>query len=104
MLTHIGRRTGVPHHTVLKVVEYREQGPEVVMVNGFDRDSDWVLNIEAKPGEEVTVGLRHFAASHRFLGEQEAVRVIQGYEQWNRCIAPIVCRGDFVPFSLESEP
>jgi hypothetical protein len=64
-----------------------------VVVNGFGRNSDWVLNIEAKRGEEVTVGLRHFASSHRFLGEQEAVRVIQDYEYRNRFIAPLVRRG-----------
>lgn len=69
------------------------QGPEVVVVNGFGRDCDWVLNIEARPGEEVTVGLQHFAASHRFLREEEAVGVIQGYEHRNRFIAPIVRRG-----------
>jgi deazaflavin-dependent oxidoreductase (nitroreductase family) len=93
LLTHFGRRTGVPHQTVLEVVEYREQGPEVVVVNGFGRDSDWVLNVEAQPGTKVTVGLQHFIASHRFLAEQEAVRVIQGYEHRNRFITPIVRRG-----------
>jgi deazaflavin-dependent oxidoreductase (nitroreductase family) len=93
LLTHIGRRTGVRRHTVLEVVEYRKQGPEVVVVNGFGRDSDWVRNIEAKPGEEVTVGLQHFVASHRFLAQEEALEVIQGYEHRNRFIAPIVRRG-----------
>ena len=61
-----------------------------MVVNGFGRNSDWVLNIEAKPKEEVTVGSEHFAASHRFLSEQEAVRVIQDYEHRNRFISPIV--------------
>jgi deazaflavin-dependent oxidoreductase (nitroreductase family) len=93
LLTHIGRRTGLRRHTVLEVVEYRKPGPEVVVVNGFGPGSDWLRNIEARPGEEVTVGLQHFAASHRFLGENEAVRVIEGYEHRNRFIAPIVRRG-----------
>jgi deazaflavin-dependent oxidoreductase (nitroreductase family) len=93
LLTHIGRRTGLRRQTVLEVVEYRKEGPEVVVVNGFGRDSDWIRNIEAKPGEEVTVGSQHFAASHRILGEEEAARVIQGYERRNRFITPIVRRG-----------
>jgi deazaflavin-dependent oxidoreductase (nitroreductase family) len=93
LLTHIGRRTGLRRQTVLEVVEYREQGPEVVVVNGFGPGSDWLRNIEARPGEEVTVGLQHFAASHRFLGEDEAARVIEGYERRNRFIAPLVRRG-----------
>jgi len=93
LLTHIGRRTGLRRQTVLEVVEYRKPGPEVVVVNGFGPDSDWLRNIEANPGEEVTVGGQHFAASHRFLGEEEAMRVIQSYERRNRFIAPIVRRG-----------
>jgi deazaflavin-dependent oxidoreductase (nitroreductase family) len=93
LLTHIGRRTGHRHQTVLEVVEYRTQGPEVVVVNGFGRDSDWVRNIEAKGGEEVLVGSQQFAAAHRFPGEEEAQRVIRDYEYRNRFIAPILRRG-----------
>ncbi len=94
LLTHIGRRSGLQRQTVLEVVEYRKDGPEVVVANGFGPDSDWLRNIEAKRGEEVTVGSQHFVASHRFLGEDEAMRVIQGYEHRNRFIAPVV-RGGF---------
>jgi deazaflavin-dependent oxidoreductase (nitroreductase family) len=93
LLTHIGRRTGLRRQTVLEVVEYRKEGPEVVVVNGFGPNSDWIRNIEAKPGEEVTVGSEHFVATHRFLGPEEAARVIQDYEHRNRFIAPIVRRG-----------
>ncbi len=93
LLTHIGRRSGLRRQTVLEVVEYRKEGPEAVVANGFGRDSDWLRNIEARPGEEVTVGSQHFVASHRFLGEEEAMTVIQGYERRNRFIAPIVRRG-----------
>lgn len=93
LLTHLGRRTGLRRQTVLEVVQYRSDGPEVVVVNGFGRDSDWVRNIEARPGEEVTVGRRHFAASHRFLDEEEAAGVMRDYERRNRFIAPIVRRG-----------
>jgi len=93
LLTHIGRRTGLARHTVLEVVEYRPQVPEVIVVNGFGRESDWVRNIESKGGEEITVGLHHFRAAHRFLEEKEAVEVMRGYERRNRFITPIVRRG-----------
>ncbi len=93
LLTHTGRKTGLRRRTVLEVVEYRPDGPEVIVVNGFGRDSDWVRNIEAGGGEEVTVGLQRFPASHRFLGEEEAVQVMRGYEWRNRFIAPVVRRG-----------
>ena len=93
LLSHTGRRSGLRRHTVLEVVEYREEGPEVVVANGFGPDSDWVRNIQAKADEEVTVGSQHFAASHRFLDEAEAITVIRDYEYRNRFIAPIVRAG-----------
>lgn len=93
LLSHTGRRSGLRRQTVLEVVEYRKEGPEVVVANGFGPDSDWVRNIQVKADEEVTVGSQHFAASHRFLGEAEAIAVIRGYEYRNRFIAPIVRAG-----------
>jgi len=93
LLVHTGRRTGLRRQTVLEVVEYRKDGPEVVVANGFGPDCDWVRNIESGRGEEVTVGCHHFVATHYFLGEEEAMRVIHDYEYRNRFIAPIVRRG-----------
>ncbi|MGB7586712.1 MAG: nitroreductase family deazaflavin-dependent oxidoreductase [Terriglobales bacterium] len=93
LLTHTGRRTGRRRQTVLEIVEYRRDGPEVVVVNGFGPDCDWLRNIEAKGGEEVAVGSQHFLAWHRFLGEEEAIRVIEGYERRNRFMAPIIRAG-----------
>jgi deazaflavin-dependent oxidoreductase (nitroreductase family) len=93
MLTHIGRRTGLQRHTVLEVVEYRKIGPEVVVAGGFGRGSDWILNIQANPTAEVTVGLQHFVSQHRFLDEEEAAEVIKNYERRNRLIAPVVRAG-----------
>lgn len=93
LLDHTGRRSGLRRHTVLEVVEYRAAGPEVVVANGFGPNSDWLRNIQEKSDEEVTVGSRHFAARHRFLGEEEAENVIEKYEHRNRLIAPIVRAG-----------
>jgi len=93
LLSHTGRRSGLRRQTVLEVVDYRKPGPEVVVVSAFGRSADWLRNIEAKPDEEVTVGSQHFAASHRFLTEDEAANVIRGYEYRNRFIAPIVRAG-----------
>jgi hypothetical protein len=38
----------------------------------------------------VVIGSQRFTAAHRVLDEQEAVRVITGYERRNRFIAPIM--------------
>ena len=93
LLIHTGRRTGLRRETVLEVVEYRKEIPEAVVVNGFGANSDWVRNLETNNHAEVVVGSQHFVASHRFLGEEEAVQVIKNYEYRNRFIKPIVRRG-----------
>ncbi len=49
LLIHIGRRSGLRRETVLEVMEYRPTGPEIVVMSGFGRDSDWLRNIET-PG------------------------------------------------------
>jgi hypothetical protein len=38
----------------------------------------------------VVVGSQHFVAAHRFLDEEAAMRVINGYERRNWPIAPII--------------
>jgi deazaflavin-dependent oxidoreductase (nitroreductase family) len=93
LLTLTGRRTGLRRQTLLEVVEYRADGPEAIVANGFGPDCDWVRNIEARPGEEVTVGSQHFVAVHRRLSEDEATEVIREYERRYRFMAPIVRAG-----------
>jgi deazaflavin-dependent oxidoreductase (nitroreductase family) len=52
LLAHTGRRSGLRRQTVLEIVEYRNEGPEVIVANGFGPDSDWLRNIQAKSDEE----------------------------------------------------
>lgn len=90
LLTHIGRRTGRRHQTVLEVMEYHHDGPEAVVMSGFGRNAEWLRNIEAATGEEITIGAQHFAAVHRFLSDDEATKVVSGYEHKNWFMAPII--------------
>ena len=90
LLSHIGRRSGLRHQTVLEVVEYRVAGPEIVVMSGFGRNSDWLRNIEANHEGEIVIGSNCFTAAVRFLGEQEAMAAFEGYERRNRFMAPII--------------
>ena len=92
LLIHFGRRTGLRHQTVLEIVEFRADVPEAVVMSGFGPNSDWLRNIEARGGEQVVISSRQFAATHRFLGEEEAARAFEGYEHRNRFMAPILRR------------
>jgi deazaflavin-dependent oxidoreductase (nitroreductase family) len=90
LLAHVGRKSGRTFNTVVEVVRYRAQGPEVVVMSGWGDRADWFLNIRAGGPTEVTIGRRHFVAAHRFLSEDEAVSVFEEYERRNRYVAPIV--------------
>jgi deazaflavin-dependent oxidoreductase (nitroreductase family) len=90
LLIHIGRRTGLRRYTVLEVVEYRKDGPEAVVMSAFGHNAEWLRNILAPPAPEVVIGSKHFIAAQRFLGEEEALRVIAGYEQRNWIIVPVI--------------
>ncbi|MGB9646449.1 MAG: nitroreductase family deazaflavin-dependent oxidoreductase [Stellaceae bacterium] len=90
LLIHVGRRTGLRRHIVLEVIEYRKEGPEAVVMSAFGRNADWLRNIEATPRPEVLIGSQHFVAAHRFLDEEEAMRVISGYQRRNWFIAPLI--------------
>jgi len=90
LLVQIGRRTGLARHTVLEILEYRADGPQVVVMSAFGPKADWLRNIEATPIAEVVVGTLRFNADFRVLGPEEAVQVIAGYERRNRLVAPAV--------------
>lgn len=92
LLTHVGRRTGLHRKTVLEVMEYREDGPELIVMSGWGRIADWLRNIEATRLAKVTVGSQSFVAAHRFLSIDEAVRVVARYESRNRFAVPVVRR------------
>jgi deazaflavin-dependent oxidoreductase (nitroreductase family) len=90
LLIHIGRRTGLRRYTVLEVIEYRKEGPEAVVISAFGPGADWLRNIGATSGAEVVIGSRCFPVVHRVLDQDEAVRVLGGYERRNRLLAPII--------------
>jgi deazaflavin-dependent oxidoreductase (nitroreductase family) len=90
LLIHVGRRSGRRRETVLEIVEYRNEGPEAVVISAFGLNADWLRNIRVNPNPEVVIGSRHFAAVYRILGADEAFRVLAGYERRNRFAAPVV--------------
>jgi deazaflavin-dependent oxidoreductase (nitroreductase family) len=61
LLIHVGRHTGLRRHTVLEVVEYREEGPEAVVMSAFGPSADCLRNIEATPNPEVVIGSKRLS-------------------------------------------
>jgi deazaflavin-dependent oxidoreductase (nitroreductase family) len=92
LLTHTGRRTGRPHRTVLEVIGTEPAAGEFFVLVGLGRSANWYRNLQANSTAEVTIARRRFQATHRTLGEDDAIAALAGYERRNRLAAPIVRR------------
>ncbi len=96
LLTHTGRRTGREYRTVVEVVDFLPSSGEYVVMSGFGRSADWLRNLMAGGGRQVTVGGRRFVPQVRELGEDEAVSVLADYEHRHRLaallLAPVLSR------------
>lgn len=90
LLSHRGRRSGRLYRTMLEIVAWDGQRREAVVMSGFGRRSDWLLNVTGGGAEEVEIAGRRFRPLVRRLDGEEAVRVLADYEQRNRLIAPLV--------------
>ncbi|HEY43114.1 MAG TPA: nitroreductase family deazaflavin-dependent oxidoreductase [Anaerolineae bacterium] len=83
MLTHLGRISGRPRYAVLEIIRWDETSEAYYVLSGFGRESDWVLNLRAKPEAEVTVGGHQLAVTAEFLSEGDAEREILDYARRN---------------------
>ncbi|MBL0887243.1 nitroreductase family deazaflavin-dependent oxidoreductase [Myceligenerans indicum] len=88
-LTHVGRRSGRSHTTVLEVVRYDHATGETFVVAAFGKHSDWLLNITSGSGVRVSFGKTPRAASYRVVPTDEAAEVFAGYERRNRLLMPV---------------
>jgi hypothetical protein len=75
---------------MLEVVDWDSSTDEAVVMSGFGARSNWYLNVLADGAEEIEIAGRRFRPEVRPLEEDEAVRVMAGYERRNRIAAPIV--------------
>jgi deazaflavin-dependent oxidoreductase (nitroreductase family) len=79
MLTHIGRKSGQPHQTVLEVVSNDRETGEYVIASGWRGKADWYRNILKTPQVTVNSGRRQFKAMAVQLSVEEAEAVLSDY-------------------------
>ncbi|MGA8044630.1 MAG: nitroreductase family deazaflavin-dependent oxidoreductase [Dermatophilaceae bacterium] len=89
-LTHVGRRSGRVHTTVLEVAGSDQHSGEVMVVSGFGPGSDWLRNIQANGSAEISIGRESFPASFRMVPVDEATAILADYERRNRLAAPVI--------------
>lgn len=94
-VAHRGRRSGQRRETVLEVVRYDPDLPEIFIVSGWGTTSDWYRNLRTSPALEVRLGARRFVAPRqRFLDPEETMMLLRDYQRahprsWRR-LAPIL--------------
>lgn len=71
-LTHTGRKSGLPRHTVLEVVRFDRPANTYYIAVGFGKRSDWYQNILANPHVEVDSAGQHNQAVAVPLSADEA--------------------------------
>jgi deazaflavin-dependent oxidoreductase (nitroreductase family) len=79
LLTHTGRKSGLPGQTVLEVVRYDKATGACIVASGFGKGSDWVRNVKHDPHIHFIIGrIRHTGLAEG-LDPQTAGRELAEY-------------------------
>jgi deazaflavin-dependent oxidoreductase (nitroreductase family) len=79
LLTHVGRKSGLPRQTILEVLLHDKAGDVYYVMAGWGEKSDWVKNIEKTPQVTISVGRRRFRALASRLSPEEAELKVIAY-------------------------
>ncbi len=79
MLTHTGRKSGLPRRTVIEVVQHDEAIDTYYVVSGWAEKSDWYQNIRKTPQVKVQVRGRKFQSQAEFISQEKAIDILQTY-------------------------
>lgn len=79
LLTHTGRRSGLPRQAIIEVVGHDKDMDAYFVVSGWGRGSDWYQNIRKTSSVIVQVGGRKFQAEAEFLPLEQAVPILESY-------------------------
>ena len=78
-LTHIGRKSGLPRHTVLEVLQYDRASDTYYVLAALGEKSDWLRNTEKTPQVVIHVGHRRLQALAKRLSPEEAELKVLDY-------------------------
>jgi deazaflavin-dependent oxidoreductase (nitroreductase family) len=91
LLTHIGRRSGKVHRTILAVLRFDEKTNEIMAISAWSA-SDWYKNIQASPALQVETGFIRYAPMWRILEPEEIATLFDEYRRKHPVFSRIVCR------------
>lgn len=81
LLTHTGRKSGLPRQTVIEVVGHDKELDVYYVAAAWRKKADWYLNILQAPKVDVQVGSRQFEAEANQISKEEAEHVLWDYAQ-----------------------
>jgi deazaflavin-dependent oxidoreductase (nitroreductase family) len=81
LLTHIGRKSGLPRQAVIEVVRHDPTSDTCIIASGFGAQVDWLRNIEKNPNVKVQSGGRRLEAVAERLPLDVAADELHGYAQ-----------------------
>ena len=74
MLTHTGRKSGLPRENVLEVVRHDSLTDSYVVASGWGEKANWIRNILKTPHVLIAVGFRRCLAARAVRLSQEGAR------------------------------
>jgi deazaflavin-dependent oxidoreductase (nitroreductase family) len=81
LLTHTGRKSGLPRQAMVEVVRHDEGSDTYVIASGFGEKSQWFQNLMHNPDVTIQVGRRKLAVTARQLAPAEAADEMAAYAQ-----------------------
>ncbi|GHO59488.1 nitroreductase family deazaflavin-dependent oxidoreductase [Ktedonobacter robiniae] len=79
LLTHIGRKSGLPRTTVLEVIRADKTAGKYTVFSGWRKQSDWVKNVEKTPQVKIQIGNHSFHAQTTRPAPEEAEALLLAY-------------------------
>jgi deazaflavin-dependent oxidoreductase (nitroreductase family) len=79
ILTHTGRKSGLPRQVVIEVVQHDKQTDTYYVVSGWGEKSDWYQNIRKTPSVTIHTGGRTFQSKAEFIPVEKAIDILKAY-------------------------
>jgi deazaflavin-dependent oxidoreductase (nitroreductase family) len=90
VLTHVGRRSGRVHQTVLKVLQHDPLTHECIVASAWGHQTDWYRNIQSRPAAAVQVAGDWYVPEQRTVAADEAFAVFNDWMRRQRWFARLM--------------
>ena len=90
VVTHVGRRTGQVHESVLKVLHYDSATGESIVASAWGAHADWYRNLQAHPALAVRTAGAWYVPVARTVPPEEAFAVFTDWTKRQHWFATVM--------------